>query len=147
MYKYIFIVTLHQINASLLNKILIYFQKQSYWPKRFTGTCALNPFMSAVHYRPLTPPAEWSFSPRADCFLNYIWTCADNYLLKVSKVSKLCLISMHYQLTALIGGRLITSPCFRGRTEAKSGMKIPSPALTRVKHPWYRTRLLQTLLQ
>lgn len=45
----------------------------------------------------------------AQTVLNSIWTCAYNYLLRVSKVTAHSLISMHYQLTNLIAGRLIGS--------------------------------------
>ena len=59
----------------------------------------------------------------AQTVLNSIWTGAYNYLLRVSKVTAHSLISMHYQLTNLIAGRLIGSSVGGWRVEGGGELK------------------------
>lgn len=117
----------------------------SQWKFLHRLALALTPILPPLHLFCSAPPP----SPRplqsirlmnfylAQTVLNSIWTCAYNYLLRVSKVTTHSLISMHYQLTNLIAGRLIRSSVIgaelRRNTEWKiimhKGLHTHSPSL------------------
>lgn len=72
----------------------------------------------------------------AQTVLNSIWTPAHNYLLRVSKVTALSLISMHYQLTNLIAGRLIGSSVGGGQSWGETQNEKSSPAAPPISHAY-----------